>query len=95
MNKTYRVTWQGMEVGEVSQLQNDMWYYQGQFLSKNPEVYEELCRFLKQCTPEYIFEHPSEEFMVYLGSGAEEPSPIRFLVFSIKEDVIFMRIMTS
>lgn len=95
MNEIYRVTWKGKEVGEAGHLQNDMWYFQSRFLSKEPEAFEELCRFLKQHTPEYIVDHPSEEFMVYLHSGAEGASPIRFLAFSIKEDGIFMRITTS
>ena len=95
MNESFVVTWNGIEVGEITHLTNDMWYLDGTWNSYKNSASSNLEQELSNFNKSDFLKDPSKVAKVILTNKDDSTNKLYCLAMFLEDKNISLRMVVS
>ncbi len=93
MNESFAVFWKNELVGSVSELSNDMWYYDGRWACADSAIAREFETLVCALDPRHVGKFPEEGLLAQVAFE-ESSSLANMLVLGFVEDDLLLRLLS-
>lgn len=94
MSERYSIIWKEKVVGYISDLVNDMWYFDGKFIPADLQLAAEFISLVSGLELANTFKDPSKGIRVVLTSQNESSKKMDFVVLAIEGMNLSMRMLS-